>query len=40
MSKIGYVRVSTRDQNLNSQIDVLNEYGCDRIFFEKVSGRK
>lgn len=40
MSKIGYARVSTRDQNLNSQIDVLNEYGCDRIFSEKVSGKK
>src|SRR5699024_6242382 len=40
MSKIGYARVSTRDQNLNSQIDVLNEYGCERIFSEKVSGRK
>lgn len=40
MSKVGYARVSTRDQNLNSQIDLLNEYGCDRIFSEKVSGRK
>jgi len=40
MSKIGYARVSTKDQNLNSQIDTLNEYGCERIFYEKVSGRK
>src|SRR5699024_1360248 len=40
MSKIGYARVSTKDQNLNSQIDTLNEYGCERIFSEKVSGRK
>src|SRR5699024_6783318 len=40
MSKIGYARVSTRDQNLNSQIDVLNRHGCDRIFSEKVRGRK
>lgn len=40
MSKIGYARVSTREQNLDSQIDVLNEYGCERIFSEKVSGRK
>lgn len=40
MAKVGYARVSTRDQNLNSQIDTLKEYGCDRIFSEKVSGRK
>src|SRR5699024_10946801 len=40
MSKIGYARVSTKDQNLNSQIDTLNEYGCERIFSEKVSDRK
>ena len=40
MSKIGYARVSTRDQNLNSQIDVLSKYGCNRIFSEKVSGKK
>ncbi|HBV22783.1 MAG TPA: resolvase [Jeotgalicoccus sp.] len=40
MSKIGYARVSTKDQNLDSQIDVLMEYGCERIFSEKVSGRK
>lgn len=37
-AKIGYARVSSRDQNLDSQIDMLQAAGCDRIFQEKVSG--
>lgn len=40
MAKIGYTRVSTRDQKLDSQIDSLEQYACKRIFSEKVSGRK
>ncbi|GEQ06569.1 recombinase family protein [Staphylococcus gallinarum] len=40
MAKIVYARVSTRDQSLDSQIDALEKYSCERIFSEKVSGRK
>lgn len=36
--KIGYVRVSSEEQNLQLQLDALQRYGCDRIFQEKISG--
>ena len=36
--KIGYARVSTRDQNIDMQIDALEKEGCKRIYQEVVSG--
>lgn len=38
--KIGYARVSTQDQNLDRQRDLLRQDGCERIYEEKVSGAK
>lgn len=37
---IGYARVSTKDQNLDLQIDALKSYGVERIFSEKMTGTK
>ena len=36
--KIGYVRVSTPDQNPNLQHDALTEAGCEKILVDRVSG--
>nr|WP_246039457.1 recombinase family protein [Glycomyces buryatensis] len=36
---IGYCRVSTKDQRLDSQIAELRRHGCRRIFSDKLSGK-
>lgn len=36
--KIGYARVSTKDQNLDLQIEALENAGCEKIYQEKISG--
>ena len=36
----GYARVSTEQQNLDRQLDMLSQYGVDYIFNEKMTGTK
>jgi DNA invertase Pin-like site-specific DNA recombinase len=38
--KLGYARVSTRDQNFNLQVDALKRAGCERIYQDVASGSK
>lgn len=37
--KYGYIRVSTREQNIDRQIDALGSLELDRIFIDKMSGK-
>lgn len=39
MAKIGYVRVSTEEQETARQIKIMNDYGVEKIFEEKISGK-
>lgn len=39
MMVYGYIRVSSKDQNENRQIIALREFGCDKLYVEKQSGK-
>lgn len=38
--KIGYARVSTKEQNIELQREALNKNGCERIYEDIISGTK
>ncbi len=40
MATYGYARVSTEEQVLDRQLDMLNNYGVDKIYSEKMTGTK
>ena len=37
--KVGYIRVSTKYQNISRQVQLLKEHGCEEIFIDKESGK-
>jgi DNA invertase Pin-like site-specific DNA recombinase len=36
--KVGFARVSTKEQDLEIQLSKLNDFGCEKIFQGKQSG--
>ena len=38
--RIGYIRVSKDEQAILLQEDALKQEGCERVFLEKVTGRR
>ena len=38
--RVGYARVSTKDQNLDLQVDALQKEECEEVFREVASGAK
>lgn len=39
MAIIGYVRVSTQEQNEDRQLTIMEQYKADKVFTEKISGK-
>ena len=39
MENIGYIRVSTEEQNTARQEEALSKYRIDRMYVEKISGK-
>lgn len=37
--KIGYIRVSTAEQNIDRQVEMLKEQGVEKVFIDKMSGK-
>ncbi|WP_200147232.1 recombinase family protein, partial [Francisella noatunensis] len=37
--RIGYIRVSSKNQNLDRQLEVMQKYNVEKLFQEKISAR-